>query len=237
MLAAEAVRLMAVETLLPTAALLAGGPYPTLAGKRVFDSAAPSISDIDETKDYTPVISVYTPESGSKARSSAAEWTDRDADCALDIVAELVTIVREDGKDYAEPMADGDASARLVLAALASQIRRTLMLSMQGSAWRGLVRSVTDVEYKTVAVPEFGLRLQRLVTRFHLEIADDRFDLQSGGLPEPIRSVYEALPVGSYAKQKLAELQAAFIGEPLVPLQEIRGETSAGEAGFGPTFP
>lgn len=224
MLAAEAVRLVAMELLLPTAAQIGGGPYPTLAGARVLDSRAPSISDIDGEADYTPVLSLYTPESGVALRGPLTDAGDTDADAVLDVVSELCIVSRDtDGTEYADAMADGDPVARLVLATLASQVRRILEFSEGGLVWRRLVQRVIRVENRTFAVPEYGLRWQRMTTRFHLSICDDDFDVEEGGLPEPVRSVCEALPVGSYAKAKLAALAAHFPAEPLTPLHGVDG--------------
>jgi hypothetical protein len=236
MLSAEAVRLLAIEALLPTASL-PDGPFPTLAGARVFDSRAAAITDIDAGAPYTVAISLYTPESGSKTRAPGAAMDDRVSDCVLDVVAELVTAVEgENGETYVEPLADGDATTRLVLAALVSQINHRLMLAAEGQAWRSLVRDVLEIEQKTVSVPEFGLRLQRVVTRFHLSIVEDDFDLVAGGLPQPMRGVWQSLPDGSYAKDKLGELDAVLSGAPLTPLTIIHGLTVPEGAGFGPDF-
>ncbi|WP_414901180.1 hypothetical protein [Rhizobium cremeum] len=215
MLAAEAVRLVAMEILLPTAAQTSGGPYPTLAGARVFDSRAASISDIDEDAEYTPVLSLYTSESGVALRGPMTSADDAEADAVLDVVSELCIVLRNaDGEPDVDWMADNDPSARLVLAALASQVRFLLEFSAAGVAWRKLVRRVIRVENKTFAVPEYGLRFQRMTTRFHLSIRDDDFDVVAGGLPEPIHTVCDALPEGSYAKAQLQALGAHFAGEP-----------------------
>lgn len=59
MLAAEAVRLVAIELLRPSN-IPEGGNFPTLAGSRVFDSRGPTLTEIDQERKYTPVLSVYT---------------------------------------------------------------------------------------------------------------------------------------------------------------------------------
>src|SRR5690606_18635340 len=97
--------------------------------------------------------------------------------------------------------------------------------------WRRLVKHVVDIDQQTFAVPDFGLRLHRVSMRFRLDIADDDFDMENGGLPEPIRSVYAALPAGSYAAGKLAELAAAFSAEPQTPLDAVTITTGPIESG------
>lgn len=229
MLSAEAVRLIAIEILSPTAANITGTGFPTLAGKRVFDSRAPLLEDIDSDRDYTPVISVYTRRSATAPRGPASDFTDFDATTVLEVVAELATVVRDpearpgQDPDYVDAMADGDAAARLVLAALAGQIRFLLTRSEHGAPWRRLVRQVNNFSIETFAIPEFGLRYQRQSLVFDLSIRDDDFQMEAGGLPEPLRSVAASLPDGSYAKAKLAELAGYFLAETSDALDTIAG--------------
>ncbi|CAD7036420.1 hypothetical protein RHAB21_02522 [Pseudorhizobium halotolerans] len=221
MLSAEAVRLVAIETLCPTAAALAGTGFPTLAGPRVFDSRAASLQDLDRDRAYTPVLALYTHQSTVALMGSATDATDTEANCVLDVIAELAVAARDEGGEFPDAMdamADSDPNARLVLAALCAQVRMLLMHSQHGGLWRKLVKHVVDIDQQTFSVPDFGLRYHRVGMRFRLTIADDRFDIENGGLPEPIKSVYEALPAASYASTKLAELSAAFAGEPRTPL-------------------
>lgn len=240
MLAAEAVRLVAMEILCPTAAQEAGTGFPTKAGARVFDSRAPSLSEIDREAEYTPVIALYTRRSSMGLRGQMTDVRDTETLTVLDIVAELAVVATDPSPpqgvepDYVDAMADGDAVARLVLAALAGQIRLLLTESTYGSSWRRLVREVKSISVETFGIPEFGLRFQRMMLSFELSIAEDRFDLENGGLPEPLRSVYEALPARSYAKSKLGELAAFFTAEPPDALNTITG---TGSLSGGANFP
>src|SRR5437588_7149106 len=59
MLARTALRLATVEALRPTAALGSDGPWPTLAGKLVFDSRIDPIDDLSPDQQRT-VVCVYT---------------------------------------------------------------------------------------------------------------------------------------------------------------------------------
>lgn len=247
MLAAEALRLAAIEILLPTASQ-PNGPFPTLAGPRVYDSRAMPLEDLyqngdvlenlDETDEvaephpaYTPVLSLYTPESGVKLRGPHAAAWDTEAEAVLEIVAELAVTATENGVTFVDAMASGDPDARLVLAALCAQVRRALERSQAGGLWRQLVRQITDTQYKTYALPELGLRWHRVTITIHCEIRDDCFDMTAGGLPEPIKSLYDALPDESYAKSKLAALAAHFAAEPLPALKEIHVNTGPVESG------
>lgn len=239
MLAAEALRLTAIETLLPTAKVEAGETLPTLAGKHVYDSRPVELQDLDRDppSGYTPVISLYTSEASAQLMGEAAAATDTEASAMLVVIAELAVVTDDgDGDDaFVEPMAQDDPEARLVLAALCSQVRFLLERSVAGGHWRQLVRHIVKVDTSTFAAPDFGMRFQRVMMRFACSIKDDDFDLVDGGLPEPIRSVHAALPAGSYAKDKLGALGAYFVADQLPALGEVA--VDAGGVDGGVDFP
>ncbi|NTI92277.1 hypothetical protein G6L78_01395 [Agrobacterium rhizogenes] len=237
MLAAEAIRLAAVEVLCPTSAIIANDGFPTLAGVHVFDSRAVTLQDLDPAKAYTPVLSLRTSEAGVKLRGPHSAANDTDADAVLDVIAELAVAESDISGDFADAMASDDPEARLVLAALCSQVRSLLERSQVGGLWRRMVRQITEIEYQPYEIPNLGLRWQRMTMRFHCSIRDDDFDTASGGLPEPIRSVYEALPDASYAKEKLAALAAHFAPEILPALREIHVTSGPVEFGLKPPTP
>lgn len=239
MLAAEALRLAAIEVLCPTAAAIAGEGFPTLAGSRVFDSRAAALEDLDRKapEGYTPVLALYTPESGVALRSSMASADDTVADAILDIVAELAVAARDEDGEFADAVASAetDPEARLVLAALCSQVRYLLERSESGQVWRYLVNHIIKFEEQTHALPNLGLRWHRVTMRFHCEIRDDDFEVD--GLPEPIATVYAALPAQSYAKVKLASLASYFSPGTLPQMQGIDAATGEGLPGFKVDFP
>ena len=221
MLAAEALRLAAIEVLRPHAAVVADSDYPTLARHRVFDSRAVTLQDLDRSQSYTPVMAVYTAESGTKLRGPLTDATDTEADAIIDIVGELAVRDVEDDAEFANAMAGDDAEARLVLAAMMAQARYLLDHSPRGHAFRRICAQVTKAEYQTFALPQLGLRFQRVTMRLHCQIRDDDFNVPAGQLPEPIRSVLQALPEGSYAKAKLAALAAYFAPDVLPALDGV----------------
>ncbi|MDI7924594.1 hypothetical protein [Ferirhizobium litorale] len=235
MLAAEALRLAAIEVLCPTACAIAGAGFPTLAGRRVFDSRAIAIVDLDRSADYTPALALYTPESGVALRGPMAAADDTVADAVLDIVAELA-VATEDGEGgFADALPATDPEARLVLVALCAQVRYLLERSQAGLIWRRLVRHVVKIEEQTFAVPELGLRWQRVTMRFHCEIRDD--DFGGAGLPEPIASLHAALPDQSYAKAKLAALASHFSPDALPDLGGVTITTGTNSPGAVVDFP
>lgn len=225
MLAAEALRLAAIEVLCPTSAIAADSGYPTLAGINVLDSRAASLSNLDENKSFTPILSLYTSESRVELMGDASAAVDTEATCMLDIVAELAVTSHDDDGEFADAMADDDPEARLVLAALCSQVRFLLDQSQAGGIWRRLVRRIVRIEEQAFASPELGIRYQRTLMRFACSIRDDDFDVEDGGLPEPVRSVHAALPENSYAKAKLSELAAHFLPDPAPGLTGATIET------------
>ena len=220
MLSAEALRLAAIEVLSPTAANEQGAGFPTLAGRNVFDSRAAPLNAIDRAKDFTPVCSVYIREAGAAPRGDATDADDLEARCVLEIVAELAAVSRDTDGEFVDAIAVADPHARLRLAALAAQIRWLLLHAQAGQMFRNLFIRIDRVEEEGHAVPELGLRYQRIFLRFHAVVPQDRFS-DAGGLPEPVKSFAAKLPAQSYAKAMLAELAGAFAGQTLPPLREI----------------
>lgn len=221
MFSAEAMRLAAIEVVTPLAALQAGTSFPTLAGKRVYDSRSAAVGDLDETLPYTPVLSFYTAASSTLQRGDAAGFSDSECEAVLEIVAELAVAAKdEDGIVYADAMAEGDPEARLVLAALVAQVIFLLTEAPAGALFRKFVLGVRRIEEEPFSVPNLGLRWQRTTIRLTCAIPQDRFDL-AGGLPEPVKSLATLLPEGSYARRKLDALAEHFAGASRTPLAEV----------------
>lgn len=228
MLAAEAARLAAIEVLCPTSAIASGTGFPTLAAGRVYDSRAVPLQDLLPGRPYTPVLSLYSIESGSRLRSEISDANDRDADAIFDVVAELSVGMQDEDGGFADAIVADDPQARMVLAALTSQVRYLLEHAPSGSLFRRVVRAITNVEVKTFAAPELGLRWQRQTIRMHCDIRDDDFDVPDGELPEPCRTLFNLLPEQSYAREKLAELSAFFALHAMPALESARIETAPG---------
>lgn len=187
MLSAEGLRLAAIEVLCPTSALLADAGFPTLAGSRIFDSKAAPVSEIDARLDYQPVASLYTRETVSQPRGDASDADDFSVRSILEIVAELATVVADgDQEPFVDAVAEGDAQARLTLAAFTAQIRWLLLHSEAGGLFRRFNIEIERIEEETHAIPNLGLRWQRVFLRIHASIPQDRFS-DDGGLPEPLK--------------------------------------------------
>lgn len=226
MLAPEALRLVSVEVLRPTASLTSG-LFPTVAGRLVLDSREIAVQDLETDRPYTPVLILHSSTAALKPRGEPAALDDLEHEAVLDVIAELAVVAGDDSGAYADALAGTDPKARLVLAALCSKVRFLFERSASGVIWRKLVKRVVSVELIPFAIPDLGIRYQRMTLRYTVELAADVFDVDEGGLPEPIRSVFQSLPDDSYAKQKLAELAGYFNAETVDQLDEIGGAVNA----------
>lgn len=229
-LTAEAVRLAAMEVLRPTGATDA---FPTLAGARVFDSRQASVADLDNLAagdlPYQPVLALYTEDSTVETRGGAADVRDNYCQMTLEIVGELAVIARDEdiGATYVDAVAGSDPEARLVLSAMMAQVRNELLYSDRGRLFRRIATHCDKIEQQSHVVPELGLRFQREFMRMTLTIADDEFS-DAGGLTGRIKTLYDALPAGSYAKAKLTVLATHMAGETRTDLTEITLDPGAG---------
>ena len=217
MLARSALRLSAMEALCPTAAVVSGVGFPTLAQHRVFDSRQILVGELDADVAWTPCLSVYTEDTLVVRRGGISTSTIGDATTDLIVVAEIAERATDAGGDYAEAVIEGDAKMRLTLEALGAQVRKVLTTSERGAGLRRVLKAITSIKIEPFALPEYGVRMLRDVLIFNCEIADDKYT-DEAGLPEPLKRVAEDLPEGSYAKAKLAELGEAFLSTDRTPL-------------------
>ncbi len=233
MLSAEAMRLAAIEVLCPTASKSLDVGWPTLARHRVYDSAEILPDDIDDQSPYTPCLSLYTDEIRVERRGDTSPSSEGFPVAVLVVIAELaVASEGEDGEPHIMPLVENDAQARLVLGALCAQVRQALSSSEAGDLFRRIVSSIEDLRIEPYSLPQFDIRWMRNTMRFTCKIREDTFR-EDGGMPEPLRSLFLRLPEASYAKARLAELDAIFTAPARTPLQLI-GITSRGAAGDPP---
>lgn len=221
MLSAEAARLAALEVLCPMAAIGGSTPYPTLAADKIFDSRLVGIDDLDREAKFTPCLALFIAEANSTLRGDIAAFDDGDAQCTLEIIAELaVASTDEEGAPFADAMPADDWDARLVLAALCGQVRRLLLHDERGYLFRRFVRRVVRWEEETFAIPQLGARWHRVTMRLTLSVPDDEF-VDAAGMPEPLKTLAGLLPAGSPAAAKLAVLAAHFGAVVRTPLDGV----------------
>jgi hypothetical protein len=222
MLFSTALRLAAIECLCPTAVIAGDATAPTLAGIHVLDSRRPEIGDLDPSKKYTPVVSIFSGEATSTLRGEAAASNDRSATAVLEFVVELAEAIEaEEGDAYAEAIVNSDQDARIVLDALIAQIRRALEYGPAGSLFRKMrIGSPVKISCEPHVVPELDLRFCRTFVTMEFNAPDDVYS-DADGLPEPAATLLASLPDGSYAKARLTALANAFAAIVRTDLTEI----------------
>lgn len=220
-LTAEALRLAAVEVLRPTGAV---DDFPTLAGAMVFDSRAAAVADLDKTPagdlPYTPVLALYTRDEKATSRGDAAAIDDNACSCVLEIIGELAVIDEDEDGPFVDALSGSDPEARLVLAAMMAQVRNELLHAQRGHLFRRIALHCDAIDIEPHTVPELGLRFHRMFMRMTMRIRDDAFS-DAGGLAGPVKTLFDALPSGSYAKAKLTVLSGYLAGQTLPALEGV----------------
>ncbi len=234
MFSSLALRLAAIEGLRPTLALLADGPWPTLAKKYVFDSRFDPLEDLQE-KEARPVIVVYTEdddthEAGQKRGGPPYLL-------CVSLVFECSVVVKafadSDPQVFTVGFPETDAELEASLNLIAAQIYFTLFYAPAGEIFRKVcgsrVPSISSVVHRS---SDEGRRLaHRTITWKVLVNGDDAYDpapaqkLEGHSLlPEPLKTVAHMLPKGSYGRRVIDGLIAepTFPQMPLrVPLEEV----------------
>lgn len=230
MLAAAAMRLAAIEALCPTASRQSGTNWPTLAEHRVYDSSGILPDQLEEGQSFTPCLSLFTDDVRVERRGDGSTSSIGFATAVLVVNAELAAAATdEDGVTQVLPVAEDDPQARLMLDALCGQVRKKLAYAPAGSIFREIVGAVEDLRIETFTLPQFDIRWMRNTMRLTCRIKDDKFT-DAGGMPEPMLSLFNKLPAGSYAKAQLARLQEAFEPTARTPLDRILFSTSGDPA-------
>ncbi|MBZ8133229.1 hypothetical protein [Afifella sp. IM 167] len=220
-LSMTALRLAAIETLAPTAAVEGKIPFPTIAGNNYFDSRSVSLGELDPQSDGAICVGVYCDRMGGESRGASAPahpaWITAD----LVFEMEVAVIDRFDDEDaVANPATDEAAAARLEF--LASQIRFALLKRRDPALFRGLLREITETRSDQFRMPEIGVRLARRTMVMSCQIADDRWSDTPGELPEPLKSLAATLPEGSYGRPICVRLAEAWAGQDAAgPLEGI----------------
>ncbi len=239
-LARLALRLAAYEALCPFASLMTG-PWPTLAGKNVFDSRIDLIQSDDkptivEELEGKPLLIVYTEEDVSTPYPGAKKPPDEQI---VHLVVEAmiaatgkVTVPDPNGGDpvtvgtIQAPITDRQHEA--MLDALEAQVRRILddrnrmpsAAIFTGQAWE--VRQIESYPQRD------GDRVTRVAARtlkFHVKVKPDHWPkvpraIAPTGLdllPEPLRSVAYALPAGSTGLAVCQQTAAWMLPAPSLP--------------------
>jgi len=228
MLAAAALRLSAVEALCPTAAMLAGSGFPTMAGRNVYDSRQITVDELTVDAAWTPSLGVFTEDIQIERRGDAAGSAIGNPTVDLVITVELARHSSVQGEEAVQIVEDGDPKANLVLDALTAQVRKTLVYAPRGTAFRRIMSSVRSVTIQSAGLPQYGIRLMCRIMTFSCVVGDDKYT-DEAGLPEPMKSLFDGLPDGSYAKAKLTELGEAFLAPARTPLAGLNLHPTTGD--------
>ncbi len=221
-----ALRLATIEALAPTALVLGGeGTWPTVAGKRVFDSRQPPIEDLNP-QEAGPVVCVYTDDDDAKAgqsRGGPPFLTTIDLVFELSVPLAIANDADPNTFVLADPQTDPQLEAGLDF--LGAQIAFGLLYAPAGKIWRDVCGQRVQNPRSTIhRTSEEGVRLARRTLTWRVEVNGDRFDPAPAAaptgtmiLPEPLRSVAAALPEGSYGTKIINGL----IVEPTAPVMPV----------------
>lgn len=225
-----ALRLATLEALRPTAVLAANGPWPTLAGKRVFDSRIDPIEDLTPDQHKAAIV-VYTDfDEGYAAQKRGGPPFRR----IVDLVLELSQICSEpsaaDPAVYDAGVPQTDAELEAELDRLETEISLALLYAPTGSIWRRLTgRLVTDPRSTPHRTSEEGVRLAMRTVIWKVQVPDDLFDaapsIEPVGLarlPEPLQTVIGELAATAYGARLGAGLAATMPTMPVAtPLKTV----------------
>lgn len=207
--AALALRLATVEALCPTRSIAENKPFPTGAGKLVYDSRLRPL-DANEAAHNKAGIFVYTDDAAVTSGAGSGGPPFR---AVIDLV--LVLII-------AGPAAK-EAQTEARLDALEGQAFATLFYGPSGSIWRRLTGSrVAKVEVETERSAEEHAVILIRTLRLACQVTFDCVDLNpataptgADRIPEPLKGVLASLSETSYGKQIGLLLQN---GAPVMPV-------------------
>lgn len=201
-----ALRLAAIEALRPTAALATDGPWPTIAAHHVYDAKIDQIDDL-ALGARAPVIAVYTDDTQSISRHEGPPF-EVEVDLCFELSVAQMLEDPDDPDNYVPGIPVTDAESEASLDLMESSIRFALMYGPTGVLFRRVSGNrIKSISAKPARSAEEAVRLAMRSITMRVQIDDDCFDLSPAAalagvdaLPEPLRSVVNALPAGSYGK-------------------------------------
>lgn len=219
-LSRTALRLAVVEALSPYAQHVAAEPvWPTFAGVRVYDS---QIGPVDVSgDDMLPVIIVSVDAAKTDPHGSAQDVTvSGDGKETATLGFEIEVPVAQLGEDGSTVYAVGptDAAAKAFLEMIEDQILQRIGDARMDGALRHVLDAVMEIDSQPFSDPDAGILLS--ATRLELKCqirqrASWPAPPQTGlaRLPDPLRSVAQALPAQSYGGLIAAGI-AELLGNP-----------------------
>ena len=226
-----ALRLATLESLRPSASVADNGPWPTLAAAYVFDGKLDPIDDLDANERRATAV-VYTEEdNGEPAQKAGGPPFNRRIDLVVEMAMVALLPVDENTYSPGIPYTDGELDASLDL--LEAQVRFALFYGTFGATasfggvkrplWRGLTANrVTEIHSLSHRSSEESARLAMRSLRMKCTVPDDQFDPAPAAeptgndrLPDPLKSVVNALAAGCYGAKLGAGIATAA---PVMPV-------------------
>ncbi len=233
MLSRLALRIAVCEALAPHGATT----FPTIAGKRVYDSRIDPAASLDEIE-AVPMAIVYTEEQDAKPYSGSRPADEQTVALTIELLMATraeIEIVADDGSTQtiggvAAPPTDAEREALLDL--LEAEVRRALDHREMREGWELLskaaweVRAVQSVPLRDAdRTTRLAQRSLQMVAQIPNDAWPDPGRARGTGLdalPEPLRSVAKALPAGS-PHLAICNTVAARIAAPaaLTPMEGV----------------
>ena len=220
-LARTALRLAVIE------ALKADPTVAALCGARIFDSL---IEEFDSSKPV-PMIVVLTEEDGGKAYSVNNGGPPFDQVCDLVLEIAVREVVQEDGEEpqIAIPQTDRELEAAIDLLEHAAVAAITVAdtpasLLVRKAVTRRATRYSSTRFTSDKTGMKFAVREVRLTLELKGETRFNPLDIPTGPfatLPEPLRTVCQAMPAGSSGAQTCQLIAAALAGETPQPFAGV----------------
>jgi hypothetical protein len=239
MLAREFMRLCALEALAPSGTP-DGGPWPTLAGRYVFDTRLDPIDDLDPSE-QRPVISVYTEDEELTKIAQAGPIFHKST---VDLVFEIAVLAKfqeADSDQLVVDYADTDAALEALIGSIDFQIYQALHNGPSGALFRKLAKPPAVAWHSTTKRDgEEAYRLARrtIITKFDLRefvyrVAPTTPLTGLGRLPDALQPIAAGLSNSTYRTALVLGIaNAAPIGPtPRNELVTVGITATAGQGG------
>lgn len=217
----EALALSVLEALCPAAAVASGEGFTTNAGGRVFLEKVDALDDLS-VGHRASVIVIYTNMDDGQLLSPGEYARVIEVEIVISMVAHLVA---EDGVPFFNvPITDRELFSALNVAE--AQVRAALLFGASGLLFRKVSKKTATIRSEPVRDAEEGFKLAERRLTLSCEVPDDCLAPASAEgtarLPEPLRTVAEALMTAGYQAEIAAAIaQAAPVQSAPVPFTGI----------------
>ncbi len=227
-----ALRLAAIEALCPFASI-GSGPYPTIAGDRVFDSRQDAIDTLAEDE-ARPILVVYTEcQEDHRFGSGSRDLDESIIDLTIEAVMAVkgsVDIEQADGSvetigTVGAPFTDPRHEAYLDL--LEAGVRYALSrqnITPEGLVFNGLAMELRSGRSDPQRSPDKTVKLALRTIELKIKTKTTEWPAAAtpaasglDALPQPLRDVAQGLPAGSPGRMLCEELAGFMPNTPALP--------------------